>query len=75
MPIFNLLSVPLMKGMEISKSSWKVYRVLPDEKAIAVGCLRMINESSEDYLYASNQFVFVDLPEQAHSQLLTATAQ
>lgn len=51
---------------------WKVYQVLPDEEAIAVGCLRVIDESSEDYLYAQEQFFLVDLPEAARSQLLAA---
>lgn len=55
--------------------TWKVYRVLPDEEAIAVGCLRVIDESGEDYLYAKEQFVLVDLPEAARSQLLAAIAQ
>jgi hypothetical protein len=55
--------------------TWKVYRVLPDEKADTVGCLRVIDESGEDYLYAKDQFVFVDLPEAARSQLLAAIAQ
>jgi len=44
-------------------------------KAIAVGCLRVIDESGEDYLYAKEQFVVVDLPEAARSQLLAAIAQ
>lgn len=30
---------------------WKIYRVLPDAKAEQVGCLRVIDESGEDYLY------------------------
>jgi len=55
--------------------TWKVYRVLPDEQAIAVGCLRVIDESGEDYLYAKEQFVLVDLPEAVRSQLLAAIAQ
>jgi hypothetical protein len=54
--------------------AWKVYRVLPDEAAIAVGCRRVIDESGEDYLYAKEQFVLVDLPEAARSQLLAAIA-
>jgi len=53
--------------------AWKVYRVLPDEEAIAVGCLRFIDGSGEDYLYAKEQFVLVDL-EEARSQLLAAIA-
>lgn len=40
-----------------------------------VYCLRVIDESGEDYLYAKEQFVLVDLPEAARSQLLAAIAQ
>lgn len=31
----------------------KVYRVLPDPQAAEVGCLRIIDDSGEDYLYAA----------------------
>jgi hypothetical protein len=48
----------------------KVYRVLPDAKAAEVGCLRVIDESGEDYLYAANRFVVVDIPENSRSRLL-----
>ena len=41
---------------------WKVYQVLPDAKAAGVGCVRVIDESGEDYLYPSNYFVAIRLP-------------
>jgi hypothetical protein len=50
----------------------KVYRVLRDARAAEVGCLRVIDESREDYLYPANRFVIVDVPEQARSRLLKA---
>lgn len=28
---------------------WKVYRLLPDAKAVEVGCLRVVDESGEEY--------------------------
>jgi hypothetical protein len=40
---------------------WKVYRVLRDAKAIGVGCIRVIDESGEDYLYLADRFVEVDV--------------
>jgi hypothetical protein len=40
----------------------KIYAVLPDEKAIKDGDLRVIDESGEDYLYPANYFVLVELP-------------
>ncbi len=40
----------------------KIYRVLPDRDAKKDGDLRVIDESSEDYLYPADYFVLVDLP-------------
>jgi hypothetical protein len=51
---------------------WKVYRVLSDPKASEVGCLRVIDESNEDYLYPQSQFVLVKFPEEVRQKLLTA---
>lgn len=50
----------------------KVYRVLPDAKAAEVGCLRVLDESGEDYLYAAKRFVVLDLPEKERGRLLKA---
>ncbi len=49
---------------------WKVYRVLPDPKAAGVGCIRVIDESGEDYLYPADRFVMVDFPKSVRTQLL-----
>jgi hypothetical protein len=35
---------------------WKVYQVLTDPKAAGVGCIRVIDESGEDYLYPADRF-------------------
>jgi hypothetical protein len=48
----------------------KLYQVLPDAKAQEVGCLRVIDESGEDYLYPENHFVIIKLPETVQVQLL-----
>jgi len=48
----------------------KVYQVLPDTKAPEVGCLRVIDESGEDYLYPANRFMILDLPEAVRTRLL-----
>lgn len=50
----------------------KVYRVLPDKAAAAEGYLRVVDDSSEDYLYPAAYFVFVDLPQKARRALSTA---
>lgn len=49
----------------------KVYQVIADEEAAGEGYLRVVDESSEDYLYPSSYFVAVDLPKRAQDALLT----
>lgn len=49
---------------------WKVYQVLPDPEASEVGCLRVVDESGEDYLYPASRFVVVELPEDTRTRLL-----
>jgi len=48
---------------------WKVYQVLLDAKAAGVGCLRVIDESGEDYLYPADRFVAVDFPKEVLARL------
>jgi hypothetical protein len=48
----------------------KVYRVVPDAKAAEVDCMRVIDDSGEDYLYAAKRFVLVHVPEKGRSRLL-----
>jgi hypothetical protein len=50
----------------------KVYCVLTNVKAVEVGCLRVIDESGEDYLYPADRFMLLDLPEAARKRLLRA---
>jgi hypothetical protein len=50
--------------------AWKVYRVLPDAKAAGVGCIRVIDNSGEDYLYPAERFVPVDIPKNIRARLL-----
>jgi hypothetical protein len=50
--------------------AWKLYRVLPDPKAKEVGCLRVIDESGEDYLYPQTRFAIVNLAEDVRKKLL-----
>lgn len=49
--------------------TWKIYHVLPDTKAAAVGCIRVIDESGEDYLYPVDRFVAVDFPKDVRARL------
>lgn len=41
----------------------KIYRVIPDDDAAREGDMRVIDESGEDYLYPTEWFVLVELPE------------
>ena len=47
----------------------KVYRILQDAQATEVGCLRIIDESGEDYLYPAKRFMVLDLPEAERKRL------
>ncbi|MEP7042707.1 MAG: hypothetical protein ABI843_06565 [Dokdonella sp.] len=50
-------------GYPASLEPRKVYVAIDDAVARARGLLRVIDESGEDYLYPSDLFVRVDLPE------------
>jgi len=51
----------------------KLYRVLPDEAAAAQACVRVVDESGEDYLYPAEWFVPVEVPEDAEAVLAAAS--
>jgi hypothetical protein len=48
----------------------KVYRVLPDPRAAKDDLVRIVDESSEDYLYHRSHFVFVDFPPAVKKKVL-----
>ena len=50
-------------GYPASLELFKVYRVLSDKVAEAERDLRVIDESGEDYIYSSDRFVLIDLPQ------------
>jgi hypothetical protein len=52
---------------------WKVYRVLPDEKAAKHQLIRIVDESGEDYLYSESWFVLIKLPQAAEKAMLAAS--
>jgi hypothetical protein len=55
--------------------TWKIYRILPDAKAVEIDCLRVIDESGEDYLCPQNRFVIVELPKEAQERLLATVEE
>jgi hypothetical protein len=52
-----------------------VYRLLSDPKAAAVDCLRVIDESGEDYLYPASRFVQVTFPADVRERLLVTVGK
>ena len=51
----------------------KLYQVVSDADAAATGQLRIIDESGEDYLYPSEYFLAVELPDRIEAALLRAS--
>ena len=62
------------KGYEASLEIGKLYRVIPDEKAERHGYLRIVDESGEDYGYASTRFFAIDVPRPLERVLLKAAS-
>jgi hypothetical protein len=50
----------------------KIYQVLPDDDAAVDGLLRIVDESGEDYLYAADLFLQIELPQAVEKALLPA---
>ena len=57
-------------GYEASLERNKIYVVIPDEVAEHEGDLRVIDESGEDYLFAADRFVAVEVPAFVKASLL-----
>ncbi len=47
----------------------KIYRSLPDDEAAASGGIRVVDESGEDYVFATEAFVPIRLPERVRASL------
>ena len=61
------------EGYPASLELWKVYRVLPDNKAAKHQLIRVVDESGEDYLYDQSWFVPIKLPQAAKEAMLAAS--
>lgn len=57
---------------KVSLELHKLYRVLNDNEAQKAGLLRIVDESSEDYLYPEGYFVTIEVPEALKDALLHA---
>lgn len=51
----------------------KIYRAVVDKEAVEEGDIRIIDESGEDYLYASSYFVPIKVPQTVEESLLRAS--
>ena len=57
-------------GYEVSLERNKIYQVLTDHDAERDGDLRVVDESGEDYLFAADRFVAIDVPAAVRASLL-----
>lgn len=60
-------------GYPASLEPRKLYEVLPDQGAAALGQMRVIDESGEDYLYPADYFAEVQLPQAVQQALRCAS--
>ncbi len=58
---------------EASLQLRKIYQVIPDARAAEHQCLRVIDESGEDYLYPKQYFAPIQLPKAVEKALLLAS--
>jgi hypothetical protein len=60
------------EGYPASLEVGKLYRVIPDEEAVAHGYIRLIDESGEDYAFTADRFHIIHLPRAVGQALLAA---
>jgi hypothetical protein len=63
--------VVCVRGTGVDLITAKAYRLLADKEADRLGCIRVIDESGEDYLYPATWFVHVR-PEKNSERRLAA---
>lgn len=56
-------------GYEASLEPRKLYELIEDGQAEAIGMLRVVDESGEDYLFPEKLFARITLPESLEKQL------
>jgi hypothetical protein len=61
------------EGYPASLELRKIYEVLPDSKAAEYKHIRVIDESGEDYLYPSDFFIPIELPQAVEEALALTT--
>lgn len=56
----------------VSLTLGRVYEVLPDKDAEETGCVRVIDNEGEDYMYPAANFLLADFPQKEKRILLRA---
>ena len=59
-------------GYEVSLERGKIYEVLPDVEGKHHGYLRIVDESGEDYIFDSDRFSSIKIPQSLQKALGTA---
>lgn len=59
-------------GYEMSLERRKIYQVVPDRAAAALGQIRVVDESGDDYLYPAPFFAPITLPQALRRAVLAA---
>ena len=59
------------KDYEASLEVGKIYRIIPNETAEMNGLIRVIDESGEDYAFATHRFHPIELPKPVEEVLLS----
>lgn len=49
-------------GYDVSLEVGKLYQFIQDEEAEKIGCMRVIDEDGEDYLYDAKMFCPIQVP-------------
>ena len=55
-------------------STGMIYRVIPDEAAVAEDLMRVVDDSGEDYLYPASRFVVVQVPPTDEQRVLAVAS-
>jgi len=59
-------------GNEASLILGKIYTVVADAKAAKDDLIRIVDESGEDYLFAADRFVAIEVPAAVRTSILKA---
>ncbi len=59
------------KDYEASLEIGKIYRMIPDETAEVNELIRVIDESGEDYAFATHRFYPIEVPKTVEEALLS----